>query len=231
MGSDNNSPIFNTSDSDIGSNMDAKSALKMLRTRNLNRLIIGYLNINSIRNKLESLSEINSQNIDISMVAETKLETSFPNQQFSLEGYSPPIRLDRNRNGGCLLMYIRNGIAAHQFTSLKYTVDFECLTLEVTVNKKQWVLFGVYRPPVQPLQTFLDNLGKCIDHYSPKYDKFMLFGDFNAEETEDKVNEFMDTYNLTNLVKSPTCFKSNNHKCIDLILANRKKSIQTTTTV
>jgi len=79
---------------------------------------------------------------------------------------------------------------------------------------------------MQPLQTFLDNLGKCIDHYSPKYDKFMLFGDFNAEETEDKVNEFMDTYNLTNLVKSPTCFKSNNPKCIDLILTNRKKAFK-----
>ena len=63
---------------------------------------------------------------------------------------------------------------------------------------------------MQPLQTFLDNLGKCINRYSPKYDTFMLFDDFNAEETEDKVNEFMDTYNLTNLVKSPTYFKSNN---------------------
>ena len=84
---------------------------------------------------------------------------------------------------------------------------------------------------MQPLQTLLDNLGKFITHYGPKYDNFMLFGDFNAEEMEDKVNEFMDSYNLTNLVKSPTCFKSNSPKCIDLILTNRKKSIQTTTTV
>ena len=197
----------------------------MLRTRNLNRLIIGYLNINSIRNKLEPLSEINSQNIDILMAAETKFDASFPNQQFSLEGYSPPIRLDRNRNGGGLLIYIRSGIAAHHRTSFKYTDDFECLTVEVTVNKK-WVLFGVYRPPVQPLQTFLDNLGKCIDLYSPKYDKFMMFGDFNAEESEDKVSNLMDTYNLTNLVKSPTCFKSNNPDCIDLILTNRKKAFK-----
>ena len=105
MGSDNNSPIVNTSDTDIGSNMDAKLGLKLLRSRNLDRLIIGYLNINSIRNKLESLSEKNSQNIDILMVAETKLGSSFLNQQFSL-GYSPPIRLDRNRNGGGLLIHV-----------------------------------------------------------------------------------------------------------------------------
>ena len=54
---------------------------------------------------------------------------------------------------------------------------------------------------MQPLQTFLDNLVKCIYHYSHKYDIFMLFGEFNVEETEDKGNEFMDTYNSTDLVQ------------------------------
>ena len=136
MGSDNNSPIVNTSDTDIGSNMDAKSTLKLLRSRNLNRLIIGYLNINSIRSKLKPLSEINSQNIDILMITEIALDASFPNQQFSLEGYSLPIRLDRNQNGGGLLIYIQHGIAAHQFMSFKHTDDFEFLTLEVTISKQ-----------------------------------------------------------------------------------------------
>ena len=82
MGSDNNSRIVNISDTDIGNNLDAKSTLKLLRSRNLNRRIKGFLNINSIRNDLESLSEINSQNIDILMVAGIKLDSSFPNQQF-----------------------------------------------------------------------------------------------------------------------------------------------------
>ena len=37
---------------------DAKSALKNLRLRNVGRLIIGYLNINSIRNKFDPLKGI-----------------------------------------------------------------------------------------------------------------------------------------------------------------------------
>ena len=52
---------------------DAKSALKNLRLRNVGRLTIGYLNINSIRNKFDPLKEIVSQNLDILMVGKQKL--------------------------------------------------------------------------------------------------------------------------------------------------------------
>ena len=40
---------------------DAKSALKLLRIRNVGRVIIGYLNINSVRNKFDALKEIVAQ--------------------------------------------------------------------------------------------------------------------------------------------------------------------------
>ena len=48
-------------------------------------------------------------NIDILVLTETKLDSSFSSNQFILEGYSKPFRLDRNRNGG-LLVYIREDI-------------------------------------------------------------------------------------------------------------------------
>ena len=52
-------------------------------------------------------------------------------------------------------------------------------------------------------------------------DKFLLVGDFNAEENEAVISKFLDLYNLTNLVKGKTCFKSrNNPSCIDLFLTN-----------
>ncbi len=35
---------------------------------------------------------------------------------------------------------------------------------------------------------------------------------------------------LQNLIKGPTCFKSDNPRCIDLILTNRKHNFQNTTT-
>ena len=43
-----------------------------------NGLIISYLNINSIRNKIESLRLLISDNVDILIVAETKIDRTFP---------------------------------------------------------------------------------------------------------------------------------------------------------
>ena len=41
----------------------------------------------------------------------------------------------------------------------------------------------------------------------------------------------MNGYALKNLIKEPTCFKSENPRCIDLILTNRYRSFQNTATV
>ena len=38
-------------------------------------------------------------NIDILLITETKLDSSFPSQQFAIEGYSLPLRLDRTSEG------------------------------------------------------------------------------------------------------------------------------------
>ena len=76
-----------------------------------------------------------------------------------------------------------------------------------------------------------ENLGKGIDHYSEKFENFLLLGDFNTVETDQHVHNFMNGYALKNLMKEPTCFKSENPRCIDLILTNRYSSFQNTTTV
>ena len=44
------SPLTNSNDTEIN---DSQSFLKDIRTNKINRLIIGQLNINSLRNKLE----------------------------------------------------------------------------------------------------------------------------------------------------------------------------------
>ena len=77
--------------------------LRALLKKNLNKLIIAHLNVNSLRNKLEFLKEQIQDNIDILMISETKIEASFPLGQFLLEGYSTPFRLDRNIFGKIFL--------------------------------------------------------------------------------------------------------------------------------
>ena len=86
---------------------DVGSILKCIRIKNINRLIIGNLNINSISGKFEQLKTVICGNIDILVVVETKLDDTFPDSQFFIEGYSTPFRLDRNRNRGGVLIYVR----------------------------------------------------------------------------------------------------------------------------
>ena len=63
------------------------------RLKNRNRPIIGQLNINSIRNKLNFLgSEISPC---LLLVSETKLDDSFPTAQFLMSGFCKQYRLDR----------------------------------------------------------------------------------------------------------------------------------------
>ena len=53
-----------------------------------------------------------SEVLDVLMITENKLDDSFPEQQFHIEGFNIPFRLDRNRHGGALLLYVRNNINA-----------------------------------------------------------------------------------------------------------------------
>ena len=52
--------------------------LKNIRQKHSNRLVIAQLNINSIRNKFTSLSNMIKDNIDILLISETKIDSSFP---------------------------------------------------------------------------------------------------------------------------------------------------------
>ena len=72
--------------------------LQNLRIRNINKIIVGHLNINSIRNKFELFADLVKGRVDIILVSETKLNNSFPKPQFNIEGYSA-LRRDRTENG------------------------------------------------------------------------------------------------------------------------------------
>ena len=67
--------------------------LKHLRDEDPYMVTIGYININSIRNKSKSLVGYVGNNLDILMVSETKIDDTFPESQFLIEGFSTPDRL------------------------------------------------------------------------------------------------------------------------------------------
>ena len=203
------------------------NVLHNVRVKNPNRIIIGQLNINSLRNKIEMLQEVVKNNIDILLISETKLDSSYPDGQFLLKHFSSPIRLDRNANGGGLLLYIREDIPCKVLNKHSNDGNFESLFIELNLKSKRWLLSCSYNPNKTVIEKHLKHLSNGIDCYSPRYDNYLLFGDFNAEISNEHVEQFCATYNLRNLVKQPTCFISvDNPSCIDLILTNHPKCFQ-----
>ena len=94
--------------------LDVCDILKDIKLKNENRLVIGNLNINSIARKFDQLKAIIQGHVDILIVVETKLDSTYPTSQFLIDGYSKPYRLDRNRNGGGILIYVREDIPTKQ---------------------------------------------------------------------------------------------------------------------
>ena len=58
--------------------MDAKTGLKEMKIRSPDKLIMGHVNINSIRSKFDSLIYMLDKNVDIFLISETNMGDSFP---------------------------------------------------------------------------------------------------------------------------------------------------------
>ena len=100
--------------------------------------------------------------------------------------------------------------------------------LKLTYIKKRF-LGNFYNPSKNLIDSQLTLLETCLDHYCQLYDNIILLGDFNSEINEPAMNNFCEMFDLKNLVKENTCFKSQeNPTCIDLILTNRCRSFQNT---
>ena len=71
-------------------------------------IIIGHLDINSIRNKFDTLDNI-IKAFDIFLISESKLDNTFLINQFAIDGYKV-FRRDRKRFESGLILYINENI-------------------------------------------------------------------------------------------------------------------------
>ena len=63
-----------------------KRILRDIRTSNINRLIFGHLNINSLKTKFDFLCEQIEGSADV-FISESKVDDSFPHGQFLIDGF------------------------------------------------------------------------------------------------------------------------------------------------
>ena len=150
------------------------------------------------------------------MISETKVDESFPNQQFKINGYKM-FRKDRYRFDGGLMFYVNEQIPSKVLSLESIPMDIELILLEFTVKNRRWLCVGIYRLPSQNKKYFTDHLSKTLGRLSRQYDKTVLIGDFNLAIDNKSLKNVMTTFDLeclmfdkeTNLF---SVFRSNLHR-------------------
>ena len=124
------------------------------RLKFLHNLLIAYLIINSLRNKVIDLREIlKDLPLDYLVISETKLDESFPHAQFKL-------RRDRDKQGGGLIEFARQGFICKRLKKYEPNCS-ECICSEFIISKKKWTCFSVYRPPsTGNIKTFFEEMNE-----------------------------------------------------------------------
>ena len=204
-----------------------------IRRNFLNNALIGYLNINTLKNKIVDLRPIvQDLNFTFLAIAETKLNDSLKSAQFRIDGYYCPeeFRRDRLYNaGGGILIYIKKGIPCKRMKKLENDC-IETIVVEISVGKQKWGIISIYRNEDVTVDTFLTNISKTVDSLLNSYENIIIIGDININSLQKdsrgfkKLKEFCDTYDLKNLIKVATCFQAENPTSLDLILTNKNRS-------
>ena len=95
---------------------------------------------------------------------------------------------------------------------------------------------GIYKPPnFDNLDTFFKEVSDSLSKASLTYENFIIMGDFyidinTAGVDVERLDEFCNLLDLTNLMKTETCCTKNHKSTIDLFLTNRPLSFQKTKT-
>ena len=212
---------------------DFINVLQNEKIRYKDRCILGYLNINSFRNKHRDLNDVfNEMLIDLFAIAETKLDNNFLDGEFEKPNYKlyrrdRPIRGDI---GGGILVYVNVNIPSRRIHKLECE-NFDTIALELNIAKRRWLCISIYRSPSDSLSLFLNELESILDKAMNIYDNVVIQGDFNVNMLKDttytkRILNLCNTFDMKNIIKSPTCFK-HGETLIDLILTNRPKSFLT----
>ena len=181
--------------------------IKQQRIEHAKNTIICHLNINSIRSKFDTLDEI-VKAFDIFLISESKLDNTFPINQFSIRG-NKVFRRDRNHFGGGLMLYVNKNIPCKPLTDHPVFYDLELMAVELHQSKRKWLLLGIYKSLSRNVIEFLNRISLIIEYYLQMYENILAIGDFNLSVGNSHLEAFMQAYDFSSLIKKPTYCQSN----------------------
>ena len=135
----NTSNNYDESDSE-----NPSKVLREIRRKNINRVVIGHININFLEGKFDALKLLIEDKVDVLVVTETKIDDSYPTSQFEIRGFGTPFRQDRNKHGGGVLVYIREHLPCREIQFVNKPSDVEGIFIELILRKKKVaIIWGI----------------------------------------------------------------------------------------
>ena len=188
-----------------------------------------YFNCRSLLPKLDELTALcSANNPDIVCLVETWLSADILDTEVSIPNYSI-LRLDRNRHGGGVALYICNKVLYNVL--LCGPAGLELIVVSLTANSFKLCLGVFYRPP-SSLATIFDTLSDALFQSVQQslFSNFVILGDFNVNFDSSHflyshLSDFMASFCLSQVVESPTHFSPNGHSSlIDLVFVSNLNS-------
>jgi len=185
---------------------------------------MGFVNICSLRNKVDEVSSILSLNsIDILFVSETWLDCFVNNGLICFPKYNI-CRLDRPSHGGGLCFFVS---CLYKFVVQNTVMNPDCELLHITVIKDKFSIdvIGVYRPPNCHTTSFISTIETFLGNSNFRDSKFIMFGDFNFNLCDKSCKPFLNlliSFGFSVMNKEATHFTATNESTIDWLCVNGK---------
>ena len=79
-------------------------------------------------------------------ISETKIDSSYPNEQLKIDGYTIH-RNDRKKGRGGIMVYVANVVQCKRLKLNRKYSTLELIALEIKIANRSMMVFGIYRPP------------------------------------------------------------------------------------
>ena len=155
---------------------------------------ISHINANSIAGFqfIEIKNWLTRGRFDILAISETKLDKTYPDSQFAIQGFCM-CQSDRNIYGGGLMIFIRSDLC---FTVTKELGDqngidlsnfrTECMILKVKVAKSWLTVMAIYRLPSIPTSHWKFELSRLFEVVKAFPNNAICVADFNSNLLDPK---------------------------------------------
>ena len=220
-----------------GENSHPSVAAGGTRLKTCNNLSLIYYNARSLVPKFDELCLIVSvHKPDIVAIVETWLCPDISDQEICIPGYHL-FRLDRNRHGGEVLLYVRDCLTA-EVLPCDQANQLELLPIVIHYFGCKFFISVFYRPPNSPTSIFDTLFCTLASLNVPSFSHSVLVGDFNVNMLDSshhlyhKVHSLLDYFNFTQVVSEPThLVSSGNSSLIDLALLSDVSCLHSCTTL